>query len=466
MSSTSAPASQTAQSSASQTAQANRAGQPGARRATEPGADNSLFANLLSLLADTHEQALPELGAELTKGAGDVESLQGAEDTPEDNPLAALAGWPGSPVPAETGNTAPVDAQRVDTPVDTAVDNALDTEADVDPAMQATDEPAPDIDMAADRAAHESPLDPATTNQRPQASQKGLSATALAQAQPIKAGTADRSGAAAAAVQRPDSNGMVWRRTGGGAAEGMSAPSGTAHLAGVRSTVTLNDRFGHHLAAQGLGPVAAREAVATGFASVQASSGTHASTGAASVSGAVGGADASLAAGSASGADTAGGGDHGTDAHGAEQDGQDPEAHEAFTEAEGQQISHWGTQNLRHASLRVGQGGQDAIDIQLSVKGQEVQVDFRTDNADAQASLKNSADESLADMLQRSGIHLAGVSVGAQGQGTDRRASSDETTAQRAGRASQRVADTPVAPQPTRTAPLRADGSRPIDLFV
>jgi hypothetical protein len=464
MSSTSAPATQTASSSTSQTAHANRAGQPGARRATEPGADNSLFANLLSLLADTHEQALPELGAELTTGAGEDESLPGADDAPEDNPLAALAGWPGSPVPAETGNAAPVDARRVDAPVDTAVDKAVDTAADVDPTMQATDEPAPEIDMAADRVAHESPQDPVATNQRPQASQKGLSATAQAQAQPIKSGTADR--AAAAAVQRPDSNGMVWRRTGGGAAEGMPALSGTAHLAGMRSTVTLNDRFGHHQAALGLAPVVAREAAATGFASVQASSGTNATTGAASVSGTVGGADASLAAGSASGAETAGGGDHGNDAHGAEQDGQDPDAHEAFTEAEGQQISHWGTQNLRHASLRVGQGGQDAIDIQLSVKGQEVQVDFRTDNADAQASLKHSADESLAEMLQRSGIHLAGVSVGAQGQGSDRNGRPDESGAARAGRTANRMADTPAASEAPRAAPLRADGSRPLDLFV
>ena len=453
MSSTSAPASQTASSSTSQTAQANRAGQQGARRATEPGADNSLFANLLSLLADTHEQAQPDLGAALTAGEG--EALPGTEDAPEDNPLAALAGWPGSPVPAETGHAASADAQRVDAPVDTA--------ADIDPSMQAVDEPAPEIDMAADRAAHESPQGLAATNQRPQALQKGLSATALAQAQSIKTGAASH--APNSAVQQSDSNGMVWRRTGGGVAEGASF-SGTAQLASVRSTVTLNDRFGHHLAGQGLGPVVSRDAFATGFASVQASNGTNANTGAASVSGAVGGADASLAAGSASGADTTGGGDHADDSNNAGQDDQNPDAHEAFTEAEGQQISHWGTQNLRHASLRVGQGGEDAIDIQLSVKGQEVQVDFRTDNADAQASLKNSADESLAEMLQRSGIQLAGVSVGAQGQGADRNGTPGESGAARADRAPNRLAGTPAATEAPRAAPLRADGSRPLDLFV
>ncbi len=456
MSTTSASASQTASSSASQTAQANRAGQSGARRASEPGADNSLFANLLSLLADTHERPLPDLGAEVDSGAGEDEALLASEDAPEDNPLAALAGWPGSPVPAE-----PTDAAAEGTPLETAVDTSIDAADETDLAMQATDEPAPEMDMATDRAAPEAPQAAAGTTQRSQVALKGLSATAQAQAQPLKTGAAAKAGTASA--QPLDGNGMVWRRTGTGAAEGTSA-SGTAHLAGVRSTVTLNDRFGH-LASPVINPAVSRDAVPSGLATVLASSGVNVPTGPASVSGAVSGPDASLAAGSASGAD-AGGGDHADDAHNAEQDGQGAEAYEASGEAEGQQISHWGTQNLRHASLRVGQGGQDAIDIQLSVMGQVVLVDFRTDNADARASLENSADESLADMLQRSGIQLAGVSVGAQGQGSDRKASSDETTAQRAGRSAQRVAGTPVAPEPARTAPLRADGSRPLDLFV
>ena len=114
----------------------------------------------------------------------------------------------------------------------------------------------------------------------------------------------------------------------------------------------------------------------------------------------------------------------------------------------------------------MGQGGEDAIDIQLSVKGQEVQVDFRTDNADAQASLKNSADESLAEMLQRSGIQLAGVSVGAQGQGADRNGTPGESGAARADRTPNRLVGAPAATEAPRAAPLRADGSRPLDLFV
>ncbi|MDO8905522.1 flagellar hook-length control protein FliK [Hydrogenophaga sp.] len=464
MSSTAASASQSGPSSTSQTVQANRPGQPGARRANESGADSSLFANLLSLLADTHEQPLPDLGAEVDVGTGEDEVMLASEDVPEDNPLAALAGWPGSPVPVEPTNTATAGAGAgAGAKADAAVDQAAlatDTAAESDPVLQVTDEPAPEIDMAAQRAAHESPQGAAATAQRPQAALKGLTATAQAQAQPLKSGAASPS---ATAVQQLDGNNRVWRRTGGGAAESASQ-SGAAQLAGVRSTVTLNDRFGH-LAGPSLNPVVSRDAMASGLATVQTLGGANSTTGTGATAGSVAGSATALAAGSASGAD-AGGGDHADDAPNAEQDGQGAEAFDGSSETEGQQISHWGTQNLRHASLRVGQGGQDAIDIQLSVKGQEVQVDFRTDNADARASLRNSADESLAEMLQRSGIQLAGVSVGAQGQGSDRNASSGETTAQRAGRAAPRAAGTPLAPEAPRMVPLRADGSRPLDLFV
>src|SRR5690606_15270324 len=71
-----------------------------------------------------------------------------------------------------------------------------------------------------------------------------------------------------------------------------------------------------------------------------------------------------------------------------DQSGQAHDGTPAEREAEGPTVSHWGTQHLRHASLRVGEAGADAIDIQLSMKGQEVQVAFQSDNAEARASLR------------------------------------------------------------------------------
>lgn len=457
MSSTAASASHTASAQTSQTTQANRAGPSGGPRATEPGADNSLFANLLSLLGDTHGQPLPALAAEGETGAGEGDALLATEDAPDDNPLAALAGWPGSPVAADAtgsqgaqpGATGRVEgAQGTDASEWTAADETI---AEVPGET-------PGTDAAADRAAHESPQDPPATALRGQAALKGLSATAQAQ-MPAARSAAASAASASAAVPAPawaaQGSDMVWRRTGGASTESLQQ-AGAAHLAGMRSTVTLNERFGNLAAGGEFGAVALREAGGAAQASGQGSG----------VPG--GGPGASLSVGEAGAAGTASG-DHADDAHTGEQDGQGSDASDAAaeTEAEGNQISHWGTQNLRHASLRVGQAGEDAIDIQLSVKGQEAQIDFRTDNAEARASLENSADESLSELLQRSGIQLAGVSVGSQGQASGRNASSGDPGAPRAARSPSAVAGA-AEQQPTmpRSAPLRADGSRPLDLFV
>lgn len=135
----------------------------------------------------------------------------------------------------------------------------------------------------------------------------------------------------------------------------------------------------------------------------------------------------------------------------------------ANPDPEAEQISHWGSQNLRHASLRVGQGGEDAIDIQLSMSGQEVRVDFRTDNAETRASLQQSAGESLGELLQRSGIQLGDVSVGAQGQRQDGNAERRETGVSQGRRPTEAAAEpraTPAVAQP------RADGSQPLDVFA
>jgi flagellar hook-length control protein FliK len=71
---------------------------------------------------------------------------------------------------------------------------------------------------------------------------------------------------------------------------------------------------------------------------------------------------------------------------------------------------------LRHANVRVGDGTDEAIDIRLSMEGDTVSVNFRTDNADVRAGLNQHAGASLSDLMQRSGLQLSDVSVGAQSQ--------------------------------------------------
>ena len=125
-------------------------------------------------------------------------------------------------------------------------------------------------------------------------------------------------------------------------------------------------------------------------------------------------------------------------------------------------MSHWGTQHLRHASLRVGESGTDAIDIQLSMKGQEVQVAFQSDNAEARASLRESASDALAELLQRSGIQLGNVSVGSQGQPHGGSHASHAPTVRRG----EVVGLEGTPSEMTKPIQPRADGSRPLDLFV
>lgn len=143
---------------------------------------------------------------------------------------------------------------------------------------------------------------------------------------------------------------------------------------------------------------------------------------------------------------------------------------EAAPEPEPAQVSHWSTQHLRHAHLRLGEGGLDSVDIRLSMQGQDLSVDFRTDNADIRQSLAQQANQSLAALLERSGIALADVSVGAQqqqhqGQGG---ASQRDGASAQAGRGAARrtEADPSLAMRAQVAQSLRADGSRPLDLFV
>jgi flagellar hook-length control protein FliK len=146
---------------------------------------------------------------------------------------------------------------------------------------------------------------------------------------------------------------------------------------------------------------------------------------------------------------------------------------DAATDAEPSPLSHWSTQNLRHAHLRLGDGGLDSLDIRLSMQGQDLSVDFRSDNADIRHSLAQQANQSLASLLERSGIALADVSVGAQhrqpgGQGAGGDPGQGQGTAQNGRSAMGRAdaSDPALAAKSLALPAMRADGSRPLDLFV
>ena len=122
---------------------------------------------------------------------------------------------------------------------------------------------------------------------------------------------------------------------------------------------------------------------------------------------------------------------------------------------------------LRQASLRVGEAGEDAIDIRLSLTGQELDLGFRTDNAETRAALVRHAEGGLSELLQRSGIQLGDVSVGSQG-GQSAGGDTPQTQARSQPPAATGTRGTGADTEAAPIAPLRPrrDGNRPLDLFV
>ena len=128
---------------------------------------------------------------------------------------------------------------------------------------------------------------------------------------------------------------------------------------------------------------------------------------------------------------------------------------------------------LRHANVRVGEGTDEAIDIRLSLEGDAVNVDFRTDNAEVRAGLQHNAGASLSDLMQRGGIQLGGVSVGAQSQQSRGQSGQADSAPTRVGASSGRSLpgtrgdDTPGLETRSRTpASRRSDGGTGLDIFA
>lgn len=460
-----------------------------ARHGAAPEGGSDLFANLLSLLNATSDPAMEiTLGTGTGTGtdteAGEPVDARHAQDSATDssqNPLAALLGWttgmPGMPIAPMAGTA-------------TAIPSAATTASPFAPSISDATLPSsvPTLTGLADAAAVSSPtlpvatsasvaqpakpslslqgMTPLTTPAAPDAQTLAALAQATSNSAPAEAPRAVPTAADAASVAAVASDSapstprsLHWRSTVGAVsavatqalqaghqnALGESAAGLRQALAAQsRSTVALDDRFGQTpattptpLIAEGSAPVAA-----TG------SSAQHQDSGSGSPGGTPGQGGLETSSGSPA-ANT-------------------PEA-SAYAEAtrglDDSSAAHWGTPNLRHASLRVGEGTEDAIDIQLSLSGQEVQVDFRTDNAEARASLAQDAGGSLGELLQRSGIQLGSVSVGAQNQQQGEPGRPHVLTPAQTRSRTAEGSETTAIKAPTVQRP-RSDGSRPLDLFV
>lgn len=451
-STTSAAGAGTQASTASTRAHPSR---PGAAR---EGAGD-LFSSLLALLSAGHDA--PALA---TEDSDDGSELPGqarpiTDEAPGHDPLAALLGWPGAaaqPLAATPGgDSAPGHASPTAPKPSAATASApIQAPAAALPSAAASGPPQPGLNLAG-MTRLESPVSPdadtLTALGRTATGEARTSPNVLARdaAQP-PAGSGIASGGAAA---RPN----AWRSTVGAAASvAAQAPQNSsaagndkvhsahqAQVAQVRSTVALGERQGQLQASETPPAPAMGIAPAGHAADAQAQGGGSGSPGP--------GADA----------DTPDAAAERIESPGTETACQADSAREA----EEITAAHWGTPHLRHASLRVGEAGETAIDIQLALAGQELHVDFRTDSADVRASLAQDARESLDDLLQHSGIQLGNMSVGAQSQQQGEHGRAPVPAAPSLGRghpAAASGATIGAAPAPR----LRGDGSRPLDLFV
>ncbi|AOW12219.1 hypothetical protein LPB72_14725 [Hydrogenophaga crassostreae] len=130
-------------------------------------------------------------------------------------------------------------------------------------------------------------------------------------------------------------------------------------------------------------------------------------------------------------------------------------------------------QQLRHASVRIGEGTDEAIDIRLSMEGDAVNVAFRTDNAEVRAGLQHNAGVSLSELMQRGGIQLGGVSVGAQSQESRGQTGNPESSPTRVGASTGRnpSGQRTAGAQGTDSSPKapvarRSDGGPALDVFA
>jgi hypothetical protein len=80
----------------------------------------------------------------------------------------------------------------------------------------------------------------------------------------------------------------------------------------------------------------------------------------------------------------------------------------------GAQVSFWAAQNTKRASVNLDAGLDSPLTVDVALDQGQVQIAFRTDDATAQAAIKSHAQAVLGDLLARSGIGLAGLSVGSQ----------------------------------------------------
>jgi flagellar hook-length control protein FliK len=129
-----------------------------------------------------------------------------------------------------------------------------------------------------------------------------------------------------------------------------------------------------------------------------------------------------------------------------------------------QQVSYWvGQGGVRQATLRVGNGWQQTMDVKLSLKDGQAHIEFQTDHEAARSAIADGGAEVLRDLLAQSGIDLGQVSIGAQNSG----GGADPQPQGQAGHAGQRTAPAGDGQAPSvATLQPRNTSSTGLDVYV
>lgn len=125
-----------------------------------------------------------------------------------------------------------------------------------------------------------------------------------------------------------------------------------------------------------------------------------------------------------------------------------------------EQVTYWVSQGIQNAQLKLEGFGSEPVEVSISLKGQEAQIDFRTDQPEIRQMLEGALVQ-LKETLLREGLVLSGVSVGASGQqgggAQDRR---QQTNARQAAVATSDAGSTVGQQRPSLGA------GRALDVFV
>jgi len=123
---------------------------------------------------------------------------------------------------------------------------------------------------------------------------------------------------------------------------------------------------------------------------------------------------------------------------------------DAVYESINTQISLWAAGQTKKATLLLQDGLRQVLEIELRLDGEQARIDFLTDDAQLREALQAQAQEELGELLERAGLELAGLSIGAR-TSDQSNGSAQPQAAQAAQRQHEAAATASAEPLPLQT---------------